>query len=96
MTATIVPTRFRVTEYRAFEKNTLRAFISVELPSGIVISNLTYHKKGDSRWVSMPAQSFQKQDHSTGWKPIVDFNSKEARDRFQRAALDAIDSYLAN
>ena len=96
MTTTSASTNFRVTEYRAFKKNTLEAFVTVETPSGLIISGITYHRKNASRWVSMPAQSYQKQDQSTGWKPIVDFKSKEARNRFQRAALDAIDSYLAN
>ena len=96
MTTAIATTSFRVTEYRAFVKNTLQAFVTIELPSGLVISGITYHQQNQSRWVSMPAQKYEKSDGSTGWMPVLDFSNKEAREHFQRSALDAIDSYLAN
>lgn len=85
--------KITVANWRPFEKNTLRGFISLTTPAGLVINGVTLHEKGDSRWVSMPAKQYEK-DGETGWAPVVEFATKDARERFQAAALAAVDEYL--
>jgi hypothetical protein len=84
---------FTVLEFRAFERNTLRGFLSLQLPSGMVIRECCLHKKDEARWISPPARKWEK-NGETGWTNLVDFDSKESRQRFQAAALQAIDEYL--
>jgi hypothetical protein len=84
---------FVVREWRPYQKNTLRGFLSLELPSGLILHGLTLHDKEGRRWVGMPAKSFEK-DGTTTWAPQVEFSSKESRERFQVAAIEAIDAYF--
>ena len=85
---------FLVREWRPFERNTLRGFLSLELPSGMIIRDCTVHGKNNSRWVGMPARPYEK-DGAKTWSPLIEFASKEARDKFQACALAAFDKHLA-
>ena len=38
-------------------------------------------------------EGYEKPDGEKSWSPVVEFTSKEARERFQAAALVAVDSY---
>lgn len=84
---------FRVLELKPFKRNTLRAFVVLELPSGLILNDLTLHQKGDSRWVSMPGRQFEKNGEKN-WAPLIEFSSKESRDKFQIEAIKAIDTHL--
>jgi hypothetical protein len=84
---------FTVKEWKPYSKNTLLGFLSLELPSGLVLHDLTLHRRGDDRWLSMPAKSFDK-DGAKGWAPLIEFSTKESRDKFQAAALSAMDAYF--
>jgi DNA-binding cell septation regulator SpoVG len=86
---------FTIKEFKPYQKNTLRGFVSIELPSGLILHGLTYHQKEDSRWIGMPAKQYEK-DGATTWAPQVEFVSKESRDKFQTAVLAAIDRYQEN
>ena len=88
-------TEFAVSNWKAFEKNTLRGFLSLTTPSGLVLHGCTFHEKAESRWVGMPAQKFTKDDGSTSYTPVIEFASKDARDRFQDAAVRAVEKFLA-
>jgi hypothetical protein len=86
-----------IVSWREMKKGeTLQGFFSVALPSGLLLIDLTYHKRKDgARWVGMPAKSFQKTDGAASWVPMVDFTGKVARERFTKQALQALDNYLA-
>jgi hypothetical protein len=49
----------KVTAFRTYEKNTLRAFVNLELASGLCIANCVPHAKGDDRGISTPARQVQ-------------------------------------
>ena len=85
---------FAVREWKSFEKNTLRGFLSVELPSGMILHDCTIHQKNGSRWIGLPARQYEKGGTKT-WAPLIEFASKEAREKFQAAALAAFDAYMA-
>jgi hypothetical protein len=84
---------FKVTEWRPFLKNTLRGFLSLEFSSGLILHGCTFHEKNDSRWIGLPARPYEN-DGERSWSPMVEFNSKKARDKFMAAALAALDAYL--
>ena len=89
----ILDDAFEVTDWKAYEKNTLRGFLSLELPSGLTIHGCTLHEKGDSRWVGFPGQKYTKDDGSTSYATILEITESGARRRFQEAALAAIDQF---
>jgi hypothetical protein len=84
----------KILSYRAYSKNTLRAFIEAELPSGLVIRDLTLHEKNGRRWVSFPARQYQKDDGTSSWVNLVYFPDREKNDKFQELILDAVAAYL--
>ncbi len=81
-----------VLEFKPCVKNTLRAFFTLALPSGLVLKGCTYHVKGDSRWIGLPAREYLKAG-AKAWQPIVDFTTDAARKRFQTTALAALDRH---
>jgi len=89
----------RCTRFRPYERNTLRAFADLELTSvGIVIRDCTWHRKEDGQeWVGFPAKTYQDKNGNTLWEPLVKFadGAKEAREQFQRQALEAIHAAAA-
>jgi len=85
---------FDVSNWRPYTKNTLQAYLSLVLPSGMTLHGCSYHKNNDSRWIGLPGQKFTKGDGSVGYTPIIEFNSDDARRRFQEQALAAVDRHL--
>jgi hypothetical protein len=45
---------------KAFEKNTLRGFVTLKItPPGLVVNDVCLHEKGGRRWLSFPAKPYQ-------------------------------------
>jgi len=90
--------------FREVVRNTLRGFCTlVLLPSGIVLHGCAYHQRDNQRWISLPSKSQidsdgrQRRDLVTNkvlWTPVVEIRGKAERERFQAAALAAIDKLL--
>lgn len=80
----------QVTSWKAFRKNTLLGFFDLTLPSGMIVHGCSVHERDGERWIGLPAQKFTKADGSAGFTPVIDFTSKEARQKFQEQALAAI------
>ena len=85
---------FEVLDWRAHEKNTLQAFLSLSLPSGMILHGCSYHRRNDSRWIGVPSNKFTKADGSVSYTPIVEFTTDDAHRRFQQQAIACVDRYL--
>ncbi|MGA8760157.1 MAG: hypothetical protein WB611_28325, partial [Stellaceae bacterium] len=90
-------------DWRAVEKATLRGFFTLALPSGLIIKDCSVHEKNGRRWVGFPArvqvdiEGRVRRDPATGkvlYAQVIDIAGREQRDRFQVAALTAIDEML--
>ena len=89
-------------DFRVVEKNTLRGFFTLALPSGLVVHDCSVHEKGGKRWVSLPARpqldgGQVRKDAATGkvlYAPVLEFTAREKREAFQRAALAAVDELI--
>ncbi len=90
------------TSFRAFERNTLLGFADFTIVVlGLTIRDASVHRKGDSRWVSMPAKPQLDKErqlvHGDNGKPvysqILQFETREQRDEFNEAALKALDDF---
>ena len=80
--------------FKPFAKNTLVGFITLTLPSGLMIHGCTIHRKNDSRWISLPAREYTKEDNTKSWVPIIEFATDDARKRFQAEAIKAVEPLL--
>jgi len=68
-------------------------FLSLTLPSGLIIHNCTLQEKDGSRWIGLPARPYTK-DGSTSYALLIEFATKEARQPFQTMALEAVDRLM--
>ena len=94
MTATTASrAEFIASNWKELRRNTLQGFFSVELPSGLIIHNLTLHQKNDARWCGMPARSYEL-NGETKWSPIIEFTDDDTRRQFQERVLCAVDRLL--
>ena len=74
---------------RRHEKNTLKGFFDLALPSGMVVKGCTLHVKGDRVWVGLPGRQYVDGAGATTWANIIDFSDRASKDRFQKIAVDA-------
>jgi hypothetical protein len=91
-------------DWRPVERNTLRGFCTLTLdPSGVVLHECSVHERDGKRWVGLPgkpqldAEGRHRIDPATGkkaWAPIVEITGKAERERFQKAAVAAIDRLI--
>ncbi len=88
-------------DFKAYEKNSLKGFcaLRIELPAnlgpsaGLILKDCTLHEKdSENRWVGLPAKQIDK-NGTTSYVNIIEFNDKNDYYAFQRAALEAVDSF---
>ena len=83
-----------ILKWRRLEKNTLQGFVSILMPSmGLEIRDITVHRKGNDRWLGMPARPYD-DNGTTKYAYILKFQDKKIWDRFQSETLDALDEYV--
>lgn len=86
--------RFSVAAWKPYAKNTMQAWLTIVTAGGMEIAGCSYHVKGSSRWLAFPSQKYVKPDGTASYTPIITFATDEARQKFQRLAIDAIDRHL--
>jgi hypothetical protein len=94
------------TDWAPCERNTLKGFFILRLVSGLVLHGCTLHRHPAGReWVGQPgkpqldADGRQRRDPDTGkalYTPIVEIPDRQARERFQAAALAAVHALLGD
>jgi DNA-binding cell septation regulator SpoVG len=82
-----------VSNWKAHEKRTLRGFLTLTLPSGLVIHNCMLHEKDGKRWIALPSRQYKNAEGSPTYTPLIEFATKDARQRFQEAALKAVELF---
>jgi hypothetical protein len=87
----------RFLKLRRYEKNTVKAFVDLELSrGGLVFRDCTWHEKNGQEWISLPARSYEGDDGATRWQPLIEFTvgAKQAREQYQRHAIAAIHIFI--
>jgi hypothetical protein len=91
-------------DWRPLERNTLRGFVKLMLePSGLVLNDCAVHRRDDREWIGLPGKpqvdrdGQLRKDPATGkicYTPAIEIPDKNARERFQRAAVAAVHALL--
>ena len=90
------------TAWKPFERNTLKGFADLWLRNArLNIHGCAVHEKNDRRWVQLPAKPQIDKDRNlvrdeggkVQYAKILDFDSREVADRFNEAALKAIEDF---
>jgi hypothetical protein len=92
MTSSTARVQIKASNFRPCQKNALVGFVTLTMPSGMIIHDCSIHRKNESGWIGMPACRYVKDDGSEGWKPVIDFVDADARRRFSCAALEAVEA----
>jgi hypothetical protein len=91
---TVQEAAVQISNWTDFEKNTLRGFFDLTLPSGMIIRGCTLHSKGAERWIGLPAEKFTDEEGRVGWKAIIRFVDRTIADEFRDRVLQALDLHL--
>jgi hypothetical protein len=83
-----------VENWKSVDHNSLIGFLTLSLPSGLVIHNCQLLEAGERRWIGLPARRFLTVDGTVHYQPLVEFNTRRARRTFERAALEAVQRFL--
>jgi hypothetical protein len=86
--------RITVSNWKPLEKNGLRGFLTLTLPSGLILNNCQLLETNGKRWIGLPSQRFQLKEGSIGYVPIVEYATRRAWKQFQAEALYAVELYL--
>ncbi len=87
-----------ILDWRPMTKGKLLGFAKVELPSGMILADVTVLLGDRGPWASPPSKPMVGRDGTAltdaagkiRYSPIVEFASKEIRDRFSTAVIDAM------
>jgi hypothetical protein len=80
--------------YRPIAKGSLAGAFDLELPSGLILKSCALFDKGGKRWISGPAKKIGSGPDAK-YEKLVEFTSRETNERFNKAALEAVDAALA-
>lgn len=80
-----------ISNWKTYERNTLKGFFSATLPSGMILHHLMLHQKGEARWISTPAREVKDENGDAQYFPFLTFTDNDHRNRFRDSILAALD-----
>lgn len=95
------PSGITVLGWKAVKKNTLLGFMTVRLPSGLIITDITVHVLNGKTWVSLPGKPMLDRDGQAMRDPvtgkpkftkILEWADKATADRFSAAVITALEA----
>ena len=90
----------KIREWKPLRKGSLLGFARVETPSGMVLHDVTILSGERGRWASPPSKQMIGRDGTVlkddvgkvRYSPVVEFASREARERFSAAVVAAMEA----
>jgi len=86
--------QIQIRNWKPMQKNTLRGFFTLELPSGMVIHNVMLQEKGDSRWITFPSKEYTDRAGQKQFDRFIEFTDRNIADRFRDLVLAALDDHF--
>ena len=83
-----------VCDWKPLENGSLRGFLTLTLPFGVVIHNCPLLEAGGRRWVGLPSRRYLTADSKVHYEPIIEFATRKAHRNFERTALEVVEAYL--
>ncbi len=89
----------KILDWRPLRKNSLLGFARVELPSGMILSDVTILTGDRGPWASPPSKPMLDRDGvamkdakagKIRYSPFIEFTSREIRDRWSAAVIEAM------
>jgi hypothetical protein len=89
----------QVDAFKPIRSNTLYGFCTIVIPElHLKITDLTVHKKNDSRWVGLPGKAQIDRDGNVrrnergkvAYTPVIEFTDKQTRDAFSARVIASL------
>ncbi len=88
----------QIRDWRPLRKGSLLGFAKVELPSGMVLADVTILVGDRGPWASPPSKPLIDRDGmvikdangKTRYSPVVEFTSKDIREKFSAAVIESL------
>ena len=88
----------KILDWRPLTKGALRGFAKIEMPSGMIISDVTVLTGANGPGASPPSKPqigrdgtvMKDQTGKIKYTPIIEFTSKEVRDRWSAQVIEAL------
>ncbi len=88
----------QIRDWRPMRKGSLLGFAKIEMPSGLILVDVTILSGERGAWASPPSKPMIDRDgialkDANGkirYSPVVEFASKQVRERFSAAVVDAL------
>ena len=88
----------RILEFRPHQKNSLLGFAKIELPSGLIITDVVILTGERGPWASPPSKPqldrdgnvLRDQNGKIRYSPIIEFTDRETRTRWSNAVIEAL------
>jgi DNA-binding cell septation regulator SpoVG len=88
----------QIRDWRPMRRGSLLGFAKIELPSGMIIADVTILSGERGPWASPPSKPMVGRDGvvltdadgKTKYSPIIEFASKEIRERFSAAVIEGL------
>jgi hypothetical protein len=87
-----------VSDWKPRQSGSLRGFCTVQLPSGMILHEVSIHARNGSWWASPASKPMIGKDGTAlrddagkvRYAPIVSFDSKQTRDRLSQSVVEAL------
>ncbi len=73
----------KIFNFKKFEKNTVRAFFSIELDSGLILHGCSLHSKNGGEWVGYAQKEYTRHDGTKVREPLITFKDKQTCDKLR-------------
>jgi hypothetical protein len=87
-----------IKSFAPMRRNSLRGFAEVQLPSGMIVEDVSVHVSSGKPWASPPSKpmldrngvAVRDDKGKIKYAPIISFATRELRDRFSREVITAM------
>jgi hypothetical protein len=83
-----------ISDWRPFEKNSLRGFFAAALPSGLILHHLMLCASHGVRWVAYPAKEYVDAGGKKQYARFISFADRETEHQLRDEILAALDRHL--
>jgi hypothetical protein len=89
-------------DFKPVRKNSLLGFATIQMTSGLILKECTYHSLAGKSWASPPGKPqtdgsgspMKDEKGKAKYVNIVDFASKDVRDKWSGQAVAAVELFL--
>lgn len=83
----------KIHNFKLIEKSGLRAKFDLELPSGLIIRDMTWFVSTKAEFVAFPSRTYE-HEGKTKYFSFITFSDEPRRDNFQKQALELVKQYF--